>query len=148
MKTFMMACLASFFLSGAAIAQEDWIFIRCDFETRQVGPWLRGEDAQADAAWAIFRFNATEVAAFSGSEMRWYSFCESDETFDLGAACTVTPEEVAVVRNGHGIREDRSVNRLNGRYTMRQRYDGSADGFDSEGSCVPTTDPTAGQRRF
>ena len=145
MKTLFSASLAGLMLSGAALAQEDWTFIACDIENRVVG----GSPSDPWTSRPVFRFNATDFAQFSSSELRWTSLCARDEdTYSFAATCTITPETVNVRRSGPGVEDEHSINRLDGRYTWRHRYDGSADGYDGSGVCEPTDDPTAGQRRF
>lgn len=147
MKTVLAAGLAGFLLSGASTAQDDWTFIACEIESREVGPWVNGEQVQTRSRNVIYRFNASEIASFSRDHMAWYSQCETSD-YVRSAHCSITPDRVRVSIVTLDTREEATINRLNGVYSKTLRYDENGSGTDYGGTCTLTDDPTAGRRAF
>lgn len=140
MKTIVTAGLAGLLLSGAALTQGEWTYLRCDLET-EYRAGREGETpriVQLEQNFA-FRFNTEDFQRFVPGPGQWVSLCVADEDWDE-AACTIDGRRVASLQ--HSVREDRlenafSINRMTGAITYRLRRE--RPGFwrhqDGEGAC-------------
>lgn len=149
------ALVASVLAAGAAEAQ-NWTYVVCSLETHFTVRDPSGvSDQGRSPARFTYRFNRSDFDIYSGGAISWRSQCTPDEEFP-SSSCTINAESVISRRSrttpGAVARHDVIINRLTGGIVIQNITDipSTSTSFrhESSGSCEPTTDPTAGQRRF
>ena len=158
MKTIMIAgfATAAGLALSAAEAQSDWTYVACEPEITFTMRWLSDNEpprVETSRPRYTFRFNDTSFDMHTSGPLSWTPLCEPGEEVQ-SPSCTINAD--AVISRGMGrvpdmtITRNITLDRVSGRLSYLHLTEATYATFRHEGSgdCVPTTDPTAGQRRF
>lgn len=159
MKSVVCAGIAGLLISSTGMAQEDWSFIVCQYETHFTVQDPSGiEDGGRTSVRQTYRFNPASFDRYAAGPVSWVSLCTPDDDFPI-ADCVINADSVISRRSGRPnstsgatVRYDITINRVTGRYSDIHitelpstqtifRHEGS-------GACEPASDPTGGVRRF
>ncbi len=156
MKTIITAGLAGLVMSGSALAQSDWTYVTCQPEITFTMRWLTDNAApevETSRPRYTFRFNDTAFDMHTSGPLSWTPLCEPGEEVQ-NASCTINADAVISRGTGHApdmtITRNITLDRVSGLLSYLHLTESSYAIFRHEGAgdCEPTTDPTAGQRRF
>ncbi len=152
MKTIIAAGLAGLFLSGAALAQDEWTYISCNVG---ISEWQGGRMGEPQPETQIYRFNATDLDQFQpGNVTSWKRWCRPQDN-PTRTECIIDDDRVAHFRTyeeGQSrLQIDVVINRSTGAFFYQ--YDSVEPGRAlvhrrGNGTCGPTTNPLPDARRF